>query len=43
MGAWHLQVAHFDAQQEAEARRARLLHKAIGDKTSTLAGGLSGK
>jgi hypothetical protein len=37
------QVQHFDAQQEAQARRAKYLHKLIGDQGTSAAGSLTGK
>jgi len=36
-------VQHFDEQQEAAARRAKHLHKLIGDQAQSGAGSLSGK
>eukprot|EP00955_Chlamydomonas_euryale_P028160 296746-Chlamydomonas_euryale.AAC.4 len=39
----HVQVQHFDEQQEAAARRAKHLHKLIGDQAQSGAGSLSGK
>jgi hypothetical protein len=37
------QVIHFDDQQEAQARRAKYLHKVIGEQAATGAGSLTGK
>ncbi len=38
-----VQVNHFDDQQEAQARRAKYLHKVIGEQAATGAGSLTGK